>query len=125
MEYDATPLGHTTATGPGAALVTSGWTSYAGRLGNNMQFQQLDHNLTFQWVNLGRSSIPKPLGHLGELASITGCTPTWKWVFEQIRDLSLAFARQAETVFIHKSMYGALYPSHYELPSESAPPASP
>jgi hypothetical protein len=110
MGYGATPVGHTTATGSGAALVTSGWTSYAGQLRNNMQFQQLDPNLTFQWVNLGRSSIPKPLGHLGELAPITGCTPTWKWVFEQIRDFPLAFARQAETVFIHKSMYGGSLP---------------
>ncbi|GAD97555.1 hypothetical protein AN9352.2 [Paecilomyces variotii No. 5] len=51
------------------------------------------------------STIPDLLGELGELQSISGTTRSWRWVIDQIKSYPREFARQAETVFIHKDTY--------------------
>jgi hypothetical protein len=73
--------------------------------GYDVQFQQLDHGFTIQLTEFRRSRIPKMLGNLGELPPISGCTTSWAWVFEQIRDSPLAFARQTD-----KAIYGNSFP---------------
>jgi len=87
--------------------------SYPRQLNNlnagDIQFQ-FDHNFTFEFTGLSHSSIPRVLGDLGDLSPIKGCTPSWAWVFEQIKDFPIAFARQAETVFIHGALYGDSFP---------------
>ncbi|KAE9367706.1 hypothetical protein N431DRAFT_429024 [Stipitochalara longipes BDJ] len=114
MRDDAVDVDDATDIGFGAGTATPQLVSYPGQLNNlnahNMQFQQLDGNFTLQWAELGRSGIPNMTGNLGDLPPIKGCTPTWTWVFEQIRNFPLAFARQAETVFIHKALYGDSFP---------------
>jgi len=79
---------------------------------------QLDHNLTFDFTTSRHSSIPRTLGDLGDLSPITGCTPSWRWIFEQIQDFPLAFARQAETVFIHSALYGESFPKPFRAAFE-------
>ena len=76
--------------------------------GYEPQFQ-LDRSLTRQLNKLQCPSIPKLLGHLGELEPVVG-KENWAWVFGQIQNCPLAFATQAETVFIHKSLYPDSFP---------------
>jgi len=70
---------------------------------------QLDRSSALQLNELRRRGIPRILGHLGELLPVSGTTNR-AWVFDQIRDYPLAFAQQAETVFIHRTLYHNAFP---------------
>lgn len=76
--------------------------------GYNSQFL-LERNNTLQMEVLQNSSPPRMLGHLGELQPVlqrVSCV----WVAYRIQDYPLAFAKQAETVFINKNLYGQSFP---------------
>jgi Fungal Zn(2)-Cys(6) binuclear cluster domain len=111
LQDDFANADNATILGPGI----SPWVSHSGKLRKNfgshiVVFRQLDNNFTLQLTNFPGLSVPKDLGNLGELGPITGATPSWAWVLEQIGDLPLAFARQAETLFIHKVLFGTSFP---------------
>jgi hypothetical protein len=56
-----------------------------------------------------RLSLPESLGNLGEISPVVS-TPETAWMYNQIRGIPLAFARQAETLFIHKALYHNSFP---------------
>ena len=66
---------------------------------------QFDHSSALQSNQIRQRSIPRILGHLGELPPVAGYVASMAWIFDQIRNYPLAFAEQAETEFIHKTMY--------------------
>ncbi|KAL4869035.1 hypothetical protein BDV12DRAFT_88255 [Aspergillus spectabilis] len=58
-----------------------------------------NHNLA------GFPSAPNLLGELGEVqVQASSSTETWKWIISQLLSYPRAFARDAETLFIHKSL---------------------
>lgn len=58
---------------------------------------------------LQRPSVPRILGYLGELPPVVS-TSNHAWAFDQIRDCPLVFAKQADTLFINKTLYQDSFP---------------
>ncbi|KAH8668646.1 hypothetical protein BX600DRAFT_510722 [Xylariales sp. PMI_506] len=59
---------------------------------------------------LRHRSIQRFLGNLGELAPILGRSRDCSWMYSEIRAYPLSFSLQAETVFIHRNLYGNAMP---------------
>lgn len=49
--------------------------------------------------------VPNLVGDLGEVQPISGMVQSWQWVIEQLKGYPRAFARHAETPFIHRTLY--------------------
>jgi hypothetical protein len=102
-----------TAVWPGTGAVSPDAVSNSSQLmstndGYNMQVQ-LERCNTLQLEELRHLIIPRMLGNLGELPPILE-TVSCVWVTYQIQDYPLAFAKQAETVFINKNLYRQSFP---------------
>ncbi|KAL4972219.1 hypothetical protein BDW66DRAFT_144603 [Aspergillus desertorum] len=50
-------------------------------------------------------SIARFLGNLGEALPIQGSNQTWQWMIEELKSYPSRFARQGETIFIHRQLY--------------------
>jgi hypothetical protein len=68
----------------------------------------LDENVSM--ADLLSPSIPDFLGPLGQVQPVSGNTKSWQWVLERLRGCPQDFAQNAETIFIHKAMYGGSFP---------------
>lgn len=68
----------------------------------------LDHGSTPQSTQLMRLSIPRNIGYFRLLPVVDG--KGWPWLLKQIQDYPIVFAKDAETPFIHKSLYRNAYP---------------
>lgn len=103
----------TGTTPPDAAAVSS-----ARVLGPSLRRKREGYKKPFHLVHYGNSQ-----GHGPQLLREPTLPPDylnehtvysenmgWTWLFNQIRTIPLVFATQAETVFIHKSLYNDTYP---------------
>lgn len=92
---------------PLSGIVSPGQASYPAQLKRKRSAYsghlQLD-GMVLQSAVLRSPRPEKLLGPLGEPSPVLGTLP-WAWVFDQIREYPMAFAKQAETVFIHKQLY--------------------
>ncbi|KAL4749447.1 hypothetical protein BDW72DRAFT_133122 [Aspergillus terricola var. indicus] len=84
-----------------------------------------DHVGQFQYPSLRRRSTPTwtlpntapslPsitgfLGTLGEALPIQGSSQTWQWLVDELKGYPPQFAKQGETIFIHRQLYRELMP---------------
>ncbi|KIW80743.1 hypothetical protein Z517_07359 [Fonsecaea pedrosoi CBS 271.37] len=77
-----------------------------GALSFNINLQEASsmEELLFPWI------APNIVGDLGELKPVSDITQSFNWVTAQMKTYPRLFARQAETPFIHKSLYPDLKP---------------
>ncbi|KAH7136961.1 hypothetical protein B0J13DRAFT_449828 [Dactylonectria estremocensis] len=88
----------------GSTSVNSTGTGYSPDL---FDFNLDDTRLVGELLN---TSVPNMLGPLGDFQPVTGRTESWKWVLEQLKSYPKAFAQDAETPFIHKSLIQGTLP---------------
>ncbi|KAJ9145118.1 Zn(2)-C6 fungal-type DNA-binding domain-containing protein [Pleurostoma richardsiae] len=67
------------------------------------------HDEALQVDEMRPRTVPRLLGRLGELPPVSG-TMSLGWIFDRLRDCPLVFARQAETLFIHRDLFRDSFP---------------
>lgn len=114
MRDDIVSVGTTIGSPAKGGAASPGWSlnpvEIKGKHDGYDTHYQFDRTSALQLDQIRRRSIPRIPGHMGELPPVSAYVAGMAWVFDQIRDYPLAFAEQAETTFIHKTMYQNSFP---------------
>ncbi|KAL4739036.1 hypothetical protein BDV11DRAFT_188519 [Aspergillus similis] len=60
-------------------------------------------------------SITRFLGTLGEALPIQGSSKTWQWLIDELKGYPPQFAKQGETIFIHRQLYREAMPQSIRM----------
>jgi hypothetical protein len=74
------------------------------------QYPPLRRRSTPTWTPPSQSSLTRFLGTLGEVLPIQGSSQSWQWLIEELKIHPSQFAKQGETIFIHRRLYRELMP---------------
>ncbi|KAL4772270.1 hypothetical protein BDW60DRAFT_187745 [Aspergillus nidulans var. acristatus] len=83
------------------------------------QYPPLRRRSTPTWIlpNTPRSlsSITRFLGTLGEVLPIQGSSQSWQWLIRELKSYPPQFAKQGETIFIHRQLYRESMPQSIRM----------
>ncbi|KAL4812303.1 hypothetical protein BDW67DRAFT_178859 [Aspergillus spinulosporus] len=83
------------------------------------QYPPLRRRSTSTWTlpntSPSLSSLTRFLGTLGEVLPIQGSSQTWQWLIDELKSYPPQFAKQGETIFIHRELYRGPMPKSIRM----------